>query len=125
MKQAVRDRALLAPLDSARTVSGVPIRAGLNPESTKMTSIWREYTVREQDVEHIERLQELREAGDEMETSEELEASLLARFGDPEATETFVWATEDKIPLYVSEIWDRDGVLDGDFPKTVSENSQL
>lgn len=90
-----------------------------------MTSIWREYTVREQDVEHIERLQELREAGEDMETSEELEASLLARFGDPEATETFVWATEDKIPLYVSEIWDRDGVLGGDFPKTVSENSQL
>lgn len=125
MKQAVQDRTLLAPLDSARIVSGVSIRAGLNPESTKMTSIWREYTVREQDVEHIERLQELREAGEDMETSEELEASLLARFGDPEATETFVWATEDKIPLYVSEIWDRDGVLGGDFPKTVSENSQL
>jgi hypothetical protein len=90
-----------------------------------LTSIWREYTVREQDVEHIERLRELREAGDKMETPEELEASLLARFDDPEATETFVWATEEKIPLYVSEIWERDGVLDGDFPKTVSENSQL
>lgn len=90
-----------------------------------MTSIWREYTVREQDVEHIERLQETKAAGDPMETNEELEVSLLARFDNPEATETFVWATEEKIPLYVSEIWDRDGVLDGDFPKTVSENSQL
>jgi hypothetical protein len=90
-----------------------------------MTSIWRQYTVREQDVEHIERLRELRESGVAMETDEELEASLLARFDDLEATETFVWATEEKIPLYVSEIWERDGVLDGDFPKTVSENSQL
>jgi len=90
-----------------------------------MPSIWRQYTVREQDVEHIERLRELREAGDEMETSEELEASLLARFGDPEATETNEWATESpKIGLYESEAWARDGVLDGDYPKTLSENSQ-
>lgn len=90
-----------------------------------MTSIWRQYTVREQDVEHIERLRELRESGVAMETDEELKAALLARFGDPEATETYEWTEEGQnISLYESEAWARDGVLDGDYPKTVSENPE-
>ncbi|TKX46906.1 hypothetical protein EXE41_07205 [Halorubrum sp. SD690R] len=88
-----------------------------------MTSIFPEYTVREQDVEHIERLRELQVRGDDMETDEELEASLLARFGEPEATETFEWATEDRIMFYGSEVWTIDGILDGDYPKTVTLNS--
>ena len=87
-----------------------------------MTSIIPEFDIRESDVEHIERLRELRESGADMETIEELEASLLARFGDPEATETFKWATEGpKVPLYASKAWTRDGILNGDYPNTILE----
>jgi len=57
-----------------------------------MTSIIPEFDIEASDVEHIKRLRKLREAGDDMETSEELKSSLLARFGEPEATETFNWA---------------------------------
>lgn len=88
-----------------------------------MTSILPEYTLREQDVEHIERLRELLDSNADMETHDELEASLLARFGEPEATETFVWATEERIMMYGSEVWTIDGILDGDYPKTVTLNS--
>ena len=87
-----------------------------------MTSIIPEVTIHESDVEHIKRVRELREAGDGWETIEELVASLLARFGEPEATETFEWATDSvKLHLYESEAWTREGILDGDYPKTVPE----
>lgn len=90
-----------------------------------MTSIWRQYTVREQDVEHIERLRVLKDEGHPMDTTDELKASLLDRFGDPEATETYEWATNSQsVGLYCSGVWTRDGVLDGNYPKTLSENSE-
>ena len=88
-----------------------------------MTSILQEYTLREQDVEHIERLREVRESGVAMETDEELKAALLAQFGEPEATETFEWATEDKNAMYYSDVWTIEGILDGDYPKMVTLNS--
>lgn len=88
-----------------------------------MTSILQEYTLREQDVKHIKRLRELLDSNADMETHDELESSLLARFGEPEATETFEWATEDKISMYYSDVWTIDGILDGDYPKTVTLNS--
>jgi hypothetical protein len=87
-----------------------------------MTSIIPEFDIEASDVEHIKRLRKLREAGDDMETTEELEASLLARFGNPEATETFEWATDGpKVALYSSGVWTRDGILNGDYPNTVLE----
>jgi len=88
-----------------------------------MTRIFTEYDLKEQDVEHIERLRELRESGVAMETDEELEAALLAQFGEPEATETFNWATEDNVSMFASDVWTIDGILDGNYPKTVTLNS--
>jgi hypothetical protein len=87
-----------------------------------MTSIIPEFDVEESDVEHIERLRTLKAAGYPMDTIEELEASLLDHFGDPEATETFEWATDGpKVVLYSSGVWTRDGILNGDYPNTILE----
>lgn len=87
-----------------------------------MTSIFEEYRLREQDVEHIERLRELQDTGANMETFDELEGSLLAHFGDSEAAETFNWARNQKLPMYESGVWTIEGILEEDFPVTVTLN---
>ena len=86
-----------------------------------MTSIMMEFGVEEQDVEHIERLQELQDTGAEMDLLKDLGPALLAHFGNPEAAETLEWVTE-RIQFYSSTIWDVDGLLEGDFPKVVTRN---
>lgn len=88
-----------------------------------MTSIIPEYTLREQDVEHIERLRELRDSGADMEElkdPDKLKEALLDYFGDPEASETHRWATKEHIPMYQDGAWEVEGILDAEFPLNFS-----
>lgn len=86
-----------------------------------MENITREYEIKKEEVKYIEWLQELQNTEAELESFDDLDSALPAHFSEQEASEIWDYAMEN-YRFYESGIWQDEGLLEEDFPVTVTLN---